>query len=226
LIVVQYSKEEFFMVHFAHPMYTEAAYSKKFEQLIQEDQVEIAKMKTEVEQTVKELILDYGTTLTIEKLPLRRWIARFPRLTMKNIAPYTPNGDINNAIFSLPADINSRDLRTWLIDWRTFDLFIPNNSYVWKPVIDVIGEECKTKQEMKRRAKLDKPETGARRRQELEKYFLTTLNFTATCKVDGCKRRYNCLKSRKETENDMLPYRDFSERMAKCTADFEKFCQK
>ncbi|CAF2839845.1 unnamed protein product [Rotaria sp. Silwood2] len=170
------------------PIYTEATYSKKLEQLIQEDQVEVAKMKIEAEQKEKEIILDYGTRLTNETLPLRRWLAKFPRITMKNITPYTSNGDINNAILTR----------------------------------SIIGDECKTKIDMIRRAVLDKPETGLHRRQQLEKYFLTTLGFTAKCKVNGCKRRWNCRKVRKEAEADLLPYRDFSERMAKCTADFEK----
>ncbi|CAF5144843.1 unnamed protein product [Rotaria magnacalcarata] len=144
-------------------------------------------------------MLDYNDILVTETLVMRRWLVQFPRITMKNFSPYTSNGDINGAIFSLP--------------------------YVWQPIADVIGEEHKKKRETIRRARLDKPESGLHRRQQLEKYFLATLHFAAKCKFENCKKQWMCHMQHKETEVDLLPYRNFAERVAKSTVDFEKFCQ-
>jgi hypothetical protein len=102
---------------------------------------------------------------------------------------------------------------------------VANNSYVWEPITGLIGEQCRTTREIIRRTKLDKPETGAHRRQELEKYFLTTFHFTTTFIINGRKQQSSWRNNRREIEADMLPYRDFAERMAKCTAGFENFCR-
>ncbi|CAF3333886.1 unnamed protein product [Rotaria socialis] len=99
------------------------------------------------------------------------------------------------------------------------------NAYVWQPITDVFGEERKTKRETMRRARLDKPESGLHRRQQLEKYVLAALHFTAKCKFESCKKQWTCQIQRKETEVDVLPYRNFAERMAKSTVDFKKICQ-
>jgi hypothetical protein len=53
-------------------MHSETAYSRKVEQLVQDDQGKVAEMKMEVERAKKEITDDCGNNLAIETLPIRR----------------------------------------------------------------------------------------------------------------------------------------------------------
>ncbi|CAF1021033.1 unnamed protein product [Didymodactylos carnosus] len=117
-------------------------YKQKCQAQIERDAVLAAEMKSVLQIIEMEVIKEYkgddfdeetmeiDLDLIDELLPIRRWLKKYPQVTISNLLPKSETSDGNDAPFELPTDVAEKPtvyLRSWLKNYKRFECGIYHN---------------------------------------------------------------------------------------------------
>ena len=80
------------------------AYTEFKNKQIETDKVKVAEAKLHIDK-VFEVTQDYKKNVYLVEVPgILNWIIKYPFLTIKNLMPFSPTGDVNDALFKIPGN--------------------------------------------------------------------------------------------------------------------------
>ncbi len=69
---------------------------------IQRDKKKVDESKEHIDKVFEVATNNYTENVYLLETPgILNWILKYPRLTIKNVMPFTPNGDVNNSVFEI-----------------------------------------------------------------------------------------------------------------------------
>ena len=79
------------------------AYDENMNKQIQNDQIKVEESKEHIDKVFEVAKNNYRENVNLLETPgILNWILKYPVLTIKNVMPFSPTSDVNNALFEIP----------------------------------------------------------------------------------------------------------------------------